>query len=119
LWATPAGRYWVYKDAATIWDVKISIPELKDLAEQHARADGAAGSIEGIKRRYDFENAVDDGIPLNFLGGDSTGIDELVGRYQLPVSDSKGWKTIPNDSVERVWTRARAKTEEVVKMQKG
>jgi hypothetical protein len=109
----------VYKDAAAIWDVKISVPELKDLSEQHSKNLVAAGSIDGIQQNYKFATAVSEGIPLNFPGGGNTGIDSLVTQYQLPVKDSEGWKTIPNDSVERVWSRARAKTEEIVKLQKS
>jgi hypothetical protein len=109
----------IYKDAAAVWDVKISVPELKDIAEQHSKNLVAAGSIDGIQQNYNFGTAVSDGIPLNFPGGGNTGLDGLVTRYQLPITDTKGWKTIPNDSVERVWSRARTKTEEIVKMQKG
>ncbi len=105
----------IYKDAAAIWDVKISVPELKDLADQQP----TNGVVEAIVQRGNFQMALIDGIPLNFYPKGSTGIDGLVTRYQLPVKDSEGWKTIPNDSVERVWSRARAKTEEIVKMQKG
>lgn len=104
----------VYKDAASIWDVKLQVPELIDLADQHPDV----GNTDAIIRKANFKMAVTDGIPLNFYPEGSTGIDGLVTQYQLPVKDSEGWKTIPNDSVERVWSRARAKTEEVVKMQK-
>ena len=109
----------IYKDAAAIWDVKISIPELKDLAEERVKIEVSGGSADSINQNYNFQLALIEGIPLNFYPKGSTGIDALVTRYQLPVKDSEGWKTIPNDSVERVWSRARAKTEEIVKMQKG
>jgi hypothetical protein len=56
---------------------------------------------------------------MSLFTKESTGIDALVERYQIPITDSEGWKIIPNDSVERVWSRARAKTEEIVKLQKG
>jgi hypothetical protein len=105
----------IYKDAAAIWDVKISIPELNNLADQQP----TNGVLEAIAQRSHFQMAVIDGIPLNFYPKGSTGIDALVTRYQLPVTDTKGWKTIPNDSVERIWSRARAKTEEAVKLQKN
>jgi len=109
----------IYKDAAAIWDVKLSIPELKNLSEQHSKYLTTAGSLDGIEQNYNFSIAVSEGIPLNFPGRGTTEIDGLVTQYQLPVKDSEGWKTIPNDSVERVWSRARTKTEEIVKMQKG
>ena len=109
----------IYKDAAAIWDVKISVPEIKDIADQQAKNGVAGGSTDLIIQNMDFQNAVSEGIPLNLFRPGSTGIDGLVVRYQLPVTDTKGWKTIPNDSVERVWSRARTKTEEVVKLQKG
>ena len=109
----------IYKDAATIWDVKLSIPELEDLSEQRSKNMVAAGSIDGIQQNYHFGTAVSEGIPLNFPGEGNTGIDALVTQYQLPIKDSEGWKTIPTNSVEQVWSRAREKTEEVVKMQKG
>jgi hypothetical protein len=109
----------IYKDAAAIWDVKISVPEIKDIAEQQAKDEAAAGSTNRLIQNMEYQNAVSEGIPLNLFRPGSTGIDGLVIKYQLPVTDTKGWKTIPNDSIERVWSRARAKTEEVVKMQKG
>ena len=109
----------IYKDAAAIWDVKISVPEIKDIAEQQAKDEAAAGSTNRLIQNMEFQNAVSEGIPLNLFRPGSTGIDGLVIKYQLPITETKGWKTIPNDSVERVWSRARAKTEEVVKLQKG
>ena len=109
----------IYKDAAAIWDVKISVPEIRDLADQQAKNGLATGSTDLLDQNMNFQNAVSEGIPLNLFRPGSTGIDALVVRYQLPVTDTKGWKTIPNDSVERVWSRARAKTEEIVKQQKG
>lgn len=39
----------IYKDAATIWDVKLSIPELEELSEQRSKSMVAAGSIDGIQ----------------------------------------------------------------------
>jgi hypothetical protein len=109
----------IYKDSAAIWDVKISVPEIKDIADQQAKNGVEAGSTDIITQNMEFQNAVSEGIPLNLFRPGSTGIDDLVTRYQLPITDTKGWKTIPNDSVERVWSRARAKTEEIVKIQKG
>ena len=109
----------IYKDAASIWDVKISVPEIKDIAEQQAKDEAAAGSTNRLIQNMEFQNAVSEGIPLNLFRPGSTGIDGLVIKHQLPITETKGWKTIPNDSVERVWSRARAKTEEVVKLQKG
>lgn len=109
----------IYKDAAAIWDVKISIPELIDLADQEAKMHRAAGSIEATSQALVFSRAASAGIPLSLFPKGSTGIDDLVSRYQIPISESEGWKIIPLDSVERVWSRARAKTEEVVKLQKG
>lgn len=94
--------------------MKLQIPELIDLAEQHP----TNGNTDAIIRKANFEMAVADGIPLNFYPEGSTGIDELASRYELPVKESEGWKTIPSDSVERVWSRARSKTEEVTKLQK-
>ena len=108
----------IYKDAAAIWDVKVSIPELSNLADKTAQA-RMIGSPEPLMENFAFQTAMTEGIPLNFYPEGSTGIDDLVARYQFPVKDSKGWKTIPNDSVERIWSRARAKTEEIVKQQKG
>jgi hypothetical protein len=109
----------IYKDAASIWDAKISVPELKQIADERVKIEVSAGLTDSINQNYNFQLALIEGIPLNFYPKGSTGIDGLVTRYQLPVKDSEGWKTIPNDSVERVWSRARAKTEEIVKMQKG
>jgi hypothetical protein len=109
----------IYKDAAAVWDVKISIPEIKDIADQQAKTAVEGGSSDLILPNMEFQNAVSEGIPLNLFRPGSTGIDAIVTRYQLPVTDTKGWKTIPNDSIERVWSRARAKTEEIVKLQKG
>lgn len=109
----------IYKDAAKIWDVKISVPEIKDVAEQQARDGAAAGSTGLLIRNMKFQDIITEGIPLTLFREGSTGIDDLAGRYGLPVKDSEGWRTIPIDSVERVWARARAKTEEVVQLQKG
>jgi hypothetical protein len=110
----------IYKDAASIWDVKISVPELKEHAKRWFATIGKmTGSNELIIQKSHFETAVIDGIPLNFYPEGSTGIDGIVARYQLPVKDSKGWKTIPQDSVERIMSKAREKTEQIVKMQKG
>ena len=108
-----------YKDAAAIWDVKISIPELKDLAEERVKIEISGGSAGSIHQNQTFQLALIEGIPLNFYPKGNTGIEGLVTRYQLPVKDSEGWKTIPNDSVERVWSQARQKTETAVKLQKG
>ena len=109
----------IYKDAASIWDVKISVPELKMIADERVKIEVSAGSTDSIMQNFHFQTALIEGIPLNFYPKGSTGIDGLVTRYQLPIKDSEGWKTIPNDSIEQVWSRARAKTEEIVKMQKG
>ena len=109
----------IYKDAAAIWDVKISIPELKDLAEERVKIEISGGSADSINQNYHFQLALIEGIPLNFYPKGSTGIEGLVTRYQLPVKDSEGWKTIPNDSVERVWSQVKQKTEAAVKLQKG
>ncbi len=108
-----------YKDAAKIWDVKISIPEIGQIADQQAKTSLVTGSNDGILRNFTFQTAISKGIPLNLFEPGSTGIDGLVTKYQLPVKDTEGWKTIPTDSVEQVWSRARAKTEDVVKLQKG
>jgi hypothetical protein len=109
----------MYKDAAAIWDVKNSIPELIDLADQKAGIDRSAGSIDTTVQVPVFSRALSAGIPMSLFTKESTGIDALVERYQIPITDSEGWKIIPNDSVERVWSRAREKTEEIVKLQKG
>jgi hypothetical protein len=109
----------IYKDAAAVWDVKISVPEIKNLADEAQKMEVSGGSSNSIMKNFKFQMALSEGIPLNFYPKGSSGIDDLVTRYQLPVKESEGWKTIPNDSVERVWSRARAKTEEIVKLQKG
>jgi hypothetical protein len=108
----------IYKDAALIWDLKIKIPELKDLANERVKIEASTGSTDPILRNYQFQLALIKGIPLNFYPEGTTGIDGLVTRYGLPIKDLDGWNTIPNDSVERVWSRARTKTEEVVKSQR-
>jgi hypothetical protein len=89
----------IYKDAAAVWDVKISVPEIKDISEQQAKDAAAAGSTNMLIQNMEFQFAVSEGIPLNLFRPGSTGIDGLVTCYQLPVTDTKGWKTIPNDSV--------------------
>lgn len=109
----------IYKDAAKIWDVKISIPEFREIADQQAKNETATGSIEGIQRNFRYQTFISEGIPLTLFQPGSTGIDGLVTKYQLRVKELDGWKTIPSDSVEQVWSRARAKTEDVVKLQKG
>jgi hypothetical protein len=110
----------IYKDAAAVWDVKIRIPELKQHAHEWYESHGqVTGDVKEIARVGNFEVAVADQIPLNHYPEGSTGIDGVAARYHLPVTDSNGWKTIPGDSVERIWSQARTKTEQVARMQKG
>lgn len=109
----------IYKDAAAIWDVKLQIPALVDLAQEESKMQVAAGSVGSIGQFTDFKIATIHGIPLNLYPEGSTGIDDYATHYQLPVTESDGWKTIPNDSVERIWSKARTKTEEVIKLQNG
>ncbi|WP_143206621.1 hypothetical protein [Singulisphaera sp. GP187] len=109
----------IYKDAAAIWDVKLQIPAMVDLAQEQSKMKVAAGSVGSIGQFTDFKIATIHGILLNLYPEGSTGIDDYATHYQLPVTESDGWKTIPNDSVELIWSKARTKTEEVVKLQKG
>ena len=109
----------IYKDAARVWDVKIRVPEIKDLADQQAQAAVGGGSTSLLIPNMQFQEAIAEAIPLTLFRPGSTGIDDLVARYQLPVTDTKGWKTVPNDSVERIWAKARARTEEVAGGRKG
>jgi hypothetical protein len=99
----------IYKDASMVWDTKLKTPDYLQMADDwdenmkkgNAKAGAAIGKI------FDFKVALADGIPLNsFPDGDSTGIDSIVSQYKLPVTESKGWKTIPIDSIQVIWAKA-------------
>lgn len=110
----------IYKDSASVWDVKFSIPELKNLADQTAKMRASVSdNNDAILRSGAFKLAVIEGIPLNFYPEGSTGIDAVVARYGLPVTDSEGWKTIPDNSVEVIWAEANRMSDEALRMYRG
>lgn len=110
----------IYKDSAAVWDVKLSIPDLKNLADQTARMRASVSdSNDAILQSSAFKMAVIEGIPLNTYPEGSTGIDDVVGRYELPVTNSEGWKTIPDNSLQAIWAEASRMTDEALRMYRG
>jgi len=106
----------IYKDASMVWDTKLKTPDYLQLADDWNEnvEKGTANAGAAIGKIYDFKVALADGIPLNsYPDGDSTGIDSIVSQYKLPVAESKGWKTIPIDSIQVIWAKALEKNVEV------
>ena len=104
----------IYKDSARMWDVRISVPGLKRFAQQWYDLNGAAeSSTAKLLELQKFEIASIHGIPLNLYPEGSTGIDYLVDRYRIPVTEEDGWRTVPIDSVQMIWAKAAEKSAEV------
>lgn len=111
----------IYKDAGKVWDVQISVPSLKYEAQRHY--DTVTITIDDDLTRFkqlsNFKIAIIEGIPLNVFPSGLTGLDDIAAQYVLPVKEDKGWKTIPRDSVQLIWAKAREKNAEVDKLRKS
>jgi hypothetical protein len=110
----------IYKDAGKVWDLKISIPKLVYDAKVFTDT-FAAGDTKLITQLYSYRVATIDGIPLNLFPMDkgSTGIDDVVSKYNIPVKEQDSWKTIPSDSIQLIWAKAKEKNDEVKLELKG
>jgi hypothetical protein len=109
----------IYNDASKIWDVKISVPILVGDADRYMNSVLLGDNLPLLSKLTTFKGAVADAIPLNtFPKGASTGVDEIVARHQIPISESDGWKTIPSNSVSLLWAKASAKKSEIDSIRK-
>jgi hypothetical protein len=108
----------IYKDAGKVWDVKISVPSLNYNAEARMKILVTAGNIAGMNKGYEYQNANIDGIPLDVFPEGKTGLDDIAARYAIPIKEDKGWKTIPNGSVQLLWAKAKEKNAEVDTLRK-
>jgi hypothetical protein len=100
-------------DAGKVWDVKLSIPALRNEADRHQKfLSYAGGSIESY---VEFKSEVTlTGIPMMNFEWKKTGLDEIAQQYRLPVTTTKsGFNIIPMDSVEQVFMVAREKLQEI------
>jgi hypothetical protein len=108
----------IYKDSAAIWDVKISVPSVQDRARRYVDA-LVSTSNESRIRGWDFIDACFTGLPLDLFPKGSTGLDQIAARYSIPVTEEKGWRIIPNESIQDLWEKAAHKMEEVKRFRNG
>jgi hypothetical protein len=106
-----------YKDAAKVWDVKISLPQLKQQADEWYRQ---YAPVRDSGQYRGFLIAIAYGIPLTVYPEGTTGLDEIVRQYELTTTNRDGnFQTIPEDSIQVLWERARLKNDEVDKLRKS
>lgn len=109
-----------YKDAAKVWDVKIEVPRIKHEADKYYDQIGSVGGGDSLEQWSSFKFAIIGRIPLNVYPAGGTGLDSIAERYKIPVTEQKGgWKTIPDDSVQLIWEKARDRHAEVEALRKG
>jgi len=106
----------VYKDSGKIWDVKISIPDLKYNADKYFDFIAGVADTDELDRYGDFSQAVIRGIPLDVYPEGTTGLDEIVARYSIPVQKEKGFRIIAESSIQLLWQRAAEEMDDVNKL---
>lgn len=104
----------IYADAGEVWDVKLSIPVLRDEAERRQKFLSYAPGND-VKPYLEFKNHVTrGGIPMKDFARKSTGLDDIAERYSLPITTTQtGFTVIPGDSVDRILMIAREKLKEI------
>lgn len=104
----------IHMDAGRVWDVKLSIPVLRNEAEKRQKfLSYAAGN--NVEPYLEFKNQVtSSGIPMKDFTREKTGLDDIAERYALPITTTKsGFTIIPMDSVERIFAVASEKQTEI------
>ena len=104
----------IHMDAGRVWDVKLSIPVLRDEAEKRQKFLSYAPG-NNVEPYLEFKNQVTpSGIPMKDFARKTTGLDDIAERYALPITTTKWeFKIIPMDSVERIFAVAREKQAEI------
>ncbi|HEX3871369.1 MAG TPA: hypothetical protein VHV77_13080, partial [Pirellulales bacterium] len=99
----------IYKDSIALWDIKLRLPEMAEVAEKAIKQKTAAGAPDTdpeIMKGYDFNIATLSGIPLQQYPSGDTGVEAFATKYALPITDRNGWRIVPSDSVSLVWKKA-------------
>lgn len=104
----------IYKDSATIWDVKIAIPRLLEQASEEFRF-----QPKDPDRYRNFAGVGIGNIPVDLYPSGTTGLESIAKKYSIPVEDWKGYRVLPEESLQFVWRHATARLDEVRKLLKS
>ncbi len=97
-----------YQASGKIWEVKISIPNLRH------NADERAGAYAIKPEPYlGFLEALVHGIPLDLWPIGNTGLNDIVDRYAIPVKQIRGYRVISESSIQTLWRTAEERLAQV------